>query len=148
MLNQTRVLLPYRFQVIGWWLIVGAILVSIALIMCAISGIKVMPAFLGWIPAYAGILLVCVSREKVDDEYIGAIRARIVCILAATAITVNLVCRIIEIYGVFFHALDFAGRVNILRLFVNPVFLVVIYIIVLKVTLLIQRRKINSNDEQ
>ena len=73
-LNKT-VLLPHRWQKVGWWMIVASVVLATAIAVVEISGIRVgFPIMASWIPAVAGLLLLCLSQEKTEDEYIRHLR--------------------------------------------------------------------------
>lgn len=153
-----NLLLPHGWQIAGWWMLAVSVILSIGLIAGDISDIiHNVPAIIGWIPFYIGAMLVCLSREKVDDEYISAIRGRIVCILVSIALIAKVLYIIITIlnitYGWSSHSTLFAiinGRISILSyitVLYQPLFLVATYIIAFKLTLLIQNRRIRYAEQ-
>lgn len=145
---QKKFLLPHRWQCVGVWLIVCAILLSMALIAGDITGvIRHVPAILGWIPAFIGLMLVCLSQEKVDDEYISVLRGRLVSILVAVAFISGLLSSICDLLGVCFRWYSPIVQI-ILSLLHNPFLLGSVYIIALKLTLYIINRKINRYAEK
>lgn len=148
MTGKKQILLPHKFQIAGWWLIVGAIVIALAVLIGNVNNLTGLPVILGNIPGYAGLLLVCLSQEKVDDEYISCVRSRIVCIIAAVAIISKIVSVMVTVYGICYHHPDLIGNIHPLSLLYNPVSLAVFYIIALKMTLFIQRQKINRYAEQ
>ncbi len=145
---QKKFLLPHRWQYVGVWLIVCAILLTTVLIAGDITGvIRYVPAILGWIPAFMGLMLVCLSQEKVDDEYISVLRGRLVCLLVTVAFISVILGRVSELLFVCFRWYSPSIQI-ILSLLHNPFLLGSIYIIALKLTLYLINRKINRYAEQ
>lgn len=144
-------LLPHKWQAVGGWIIVASILLSIVNIACDINGVFHVPAILGWIPAFLGLLLICLSQEKVDDEYISNLRGRLVCIIVTVAFISAIFSSISEIiricYGWNCSNILFT-IVFFLRLLQNPFLLGSIYIVALKLTLYVINRKVNRYAEQ
>lgn len=141
-------LLPHRYQIIGWGLVVAALPIAIAMIAGDITGvIHNIPAILGWIPAFAGLLLICMSQEKVDDEYIRTLRSRLVCILVSVAVIASILKLIFEIVCCSFGLISYIYSLNFVFTLFNPIVLMVIYVIVFKSILYIQNRKINRYAE-
>ncbi len=143
-----KFLLPHKWQYVGGWLIVFAIIFSIVLLALDFNGvIGDLPAILGWIPAYLGLMLICLSREKVDDEYISVLRGRLVCILVTVAFISGILSSIMDLLFICFQWYSPYIRI-FLTLFNNTFLLGAIYIIALKLTLYIINRKINRYAEQ
>ena len=143
-----NLLLPYKFQIAGWWLIMASILLGIAIVVGDMNGwVKNVPTLLASIPAFAGILLVCLSREKVDDEYISALCGRIVCRLVAIAIVARIIHVIITVLSIT-YTWSPVWALNIISFFYQPILLAAMYIIILKATLFIQNHRLNRYAEQ
>lgn len=143
-----KFLFPHKWQYVGGWLIVFAIIFSIVLLAGDFNGvIGDLPAILGWIPESLGLMLICLSREKVDDEYISVLRGRLVCILVAVAFISGILSSIMDLLYVCFQWYSLYIRI-FLSLLKNPFLLGAIYIIALKLTLYIINRKINRYAEQ
>ncbi len=145
-----NLLLPHKWQIVGWWLLAAAVILAVVLIVGDISGVlHNVPTLLTWILAYLGVLLVCLSRERVDDEYISAIRGRIVCILVCVAVIAKVLYFTIFLTCVCIY--QFIPTMSYLGLFsyaYNPLSLMVIYIIAFKLTLFIQNRRIGRYAEK
>ncbi len=143
-----RFLLPHKWQYVGGWLIVFAIPLSIVLIAGDINGaIRNVPAILGWIPAFLGLMLICLSQEKVDDEYISVLRGRLVSILVTVAFISGILGSISDLLYVCFGWYTQYIRM-FLSLLCNPFLLGSIYIVALKLTLFVINRKMNTYAEQ
>lgn len=143
-------LLPHRCQIAGWLMIAVAIVIAVTFITVSANGtILDVPVILTWIPALLGLMLVCLSREKIDDEYINSLRGRIVCILIVVAFTAKILQMIITTLSVSFGIASGVGTlIALLSLLYKPLVLVIIYIIAFKLTLFIQNRRINRYAEQ
>ena len=140
-------LLPHKWQVVGGWIIIAAILISMVNIACDINGVFHIPAILGWIPAFLGLLLMCLSQEKVDDEYISNLRGRLVCIIVVVAFIGKFLQYSADLLRICYGW--YSTGIAIFLLFLNsPIFLGAIYIITLKLTLYIINRKVNRYAEQ
>lgn len=143
-------LLPHKYQIAGWWLIAIAVLFGVAIVIGNINGwLKNVPTLLACIPAFAGILLICLSREKVDDEYISALRGRIVCMLVVVAFVARILHATLTVLGITYGWTAFyIWIVYVIALFYQPILLAAMYIIILKSTLFIQNYRINRYAEQ
>lgn len=139
-------LLPHKWQAVGGWTIVASILLSIMIIACDINGVFHVPAILGWIPFYIGLLLICISQEKVEDEYISELRSRLVCITVAVAFGVNILFIIANLLRICFGL--FSSIAGIIGMLSSPTLFALIYIIALKLTLFGINRKVKRYDEQ
>ena len=140
-------LLPHKWQVVGGWIIFASIMISIVLIACDINGVFHIPAILGWIPAFLGLLFICLSQEKVDDEYIRNLRGRLVCIIVAVAFIGEFLKNSADLLRVCYGWYS-TGIMIFLSILINPIFLGAIYIITLKLTLYIINSKVNRYAEQ
>ncbi len=144
-------LFPYKLQIIGWWLVAAAILFGIAIVIGDINGwYRNIPVLLACIPAYVGILLICLSREKVDDEYINSLRGRIVCLLVVIAFVARIIQSIISVLRITYgwSSSDLWAVMSEISLLYQPILLATLYIIILKTTLLIQNHRIKRYAEQ
>lgn len=143
-----NLLLPHKWQIVGWWLLAAAVILAVVLIVGDISGVlHNVPTLLTWILAYLGVLLVCLSRERVDDEYISAIRGRIVCILVCVAVIAK-VLYIIIFLACIYRFIPIMSYRGLFSYAYDPLFLMVIYIIAFKLTLFIQNRRIGRYAEK
>lgn len=144
-----NLLLPHGWQTAGWWMLAVAVILTIGLIAGDISGVlHNVHIYLLWIPVYIGALLVCLSREKVDDEYISAIRGRIVCILVSVAVIAKVLSMTVIVLNInpniSIPIISYLGCISYLY---HPLSLMAIYIISLKLTLFIQNRRIRYAEQ-
>ena len=77
-------LLPYSWQVAGWvmmaaWLVFAGVRLLLYYAGCEIGSehmfVRVLLAILWELPPYLSIMLICISREKLEDEYVQHVRA-------------------------------------------------------------------------
>lgn len=144
-----NLLLPHVWQTAGWWMLAVAVILTIGLIAGDIYRVvHNVHIYLLWIPVYIGALLVCLSREKVDDEYISAIRGRIVCILVSVAVIAKVLSMTVIVLNInpniSIPIVSYLGYISYLY---HPLSLMVIYIISLKLTLFIQNRRIRYAEQ-
>ena len=145
-LNKT-LMFPHVWQIAGWWMLAVSVILTIALIAANVGGVlHNVHIYLLWIPVYVGALLVCLSREKVDDEYISTIRGRIVCILVCVAVVAKVFYMVVFFSSIyrFFPIMGYMGMFSYLY---NPLVMMTIYIISLKLTLFIQNRRIRYAEQ-
>ncbi len=143
-------LLPHVWQVVGGWLIVLTIILDVVLILCDAYSPDVIYLYpmVMWIPFYIGMMLVCLSKEKNDDEYIRCLRSRLVCIVVAMVFAVVIIGRIFDVYYMFFVPGVLSWRTNLpVALITNPVLYAIIYIVSLKFNLWVINRKIKKYAE-
>ena len=145
-----NLLLPHKCQVIGCWLLVAAAIEAVAFIASDLYNIiHNPPTLIALAQAYLGLLLVCLSREKVDDEYISSIRGRIIFILVTVAIIAKIFTMTVIVINVYPSlSMPIAGYLGCISFLYHPLILMVIYIISLKLTLFIQNRRISRYAEQ
>lgn len=144
-------LLPYKFQIIGWWLVAAAILFGVTIVVGDMNGwFRNIPVLFAYIPAFAGILLICLSREKIDDEYISALRGRIVCLLVVVAFVARIIQSILTVLRITYgwSTTGIWSVMSAISVLYQPILLAALYIIILKTTLFIQNQRINRYAEQ
>lgn len=144
------VLLPHGWQKVGGWMIVASVLLATAIAAVdIISGTRCgFPIMASWIPAVAGLLLVCLSQEKVEDEYIHHLRGKIVFITVAVAIISKMSTMIVSMICNNFGWVPFTIHFMGISILYNPIVLIVGYIISLKLSLYFLNRKMNRYAEE
>ncbi|WP_304470795.1 hypothetical protein, partial [uncultured Muribaculum sp.] len=78
--TKTNFLLPHKFQIAGWWGLLASAAIF-AILLCTkiyVPQLYTPPILLVTIPFLISLLLICISCEKIDDEYINALRSRII----------------------------------------------------------------------
>ena len=143
-------LLPHKWQIVGGWLIIAAIILAVVLIMCDINGYNGnVRALMAWVPVYIGLMLICLSKEKNDDEYIRCLRSRLVGIFVAIAFAFEILDLIFKICFINYGRTSVGGNVTriILYFFSYPLLYAIAYIICLKLNLWIINRKMKKNAE-
>lgn len=144
------VLLPHLWQKVGWWMIVASVLLATAIAAVEIStGTRCsFPIMASWIPAVAGLLLICLSQEKVEDEYIHHLRGKIVSIAVVMAIVAKMSTMIVSMICSEFGWGPFTIYFMGISILYNPIVLTVGYIIALKLSLYSLNRKMNRYAEE
>jgi len=164
-------LLPYRYKKTGWWILIGSlILIPTVLYIMGQTKADVMGAerysyirtyvtmcrIMAVFP-YVGLMIICLTKEQQEDEFIRHIRVRvlayfvIVYVIAEfflkqsfSATYVYLLSRHNQSVGTLYHILEFVERVFRLLSFVP--LLSVVYVLVLKQVL--SNNVKESNDEK
>lgn len=150
MSTKTNFLLPHRFQTIGWWGLLASGIIFIILLFADVSypEINTPPVILSEIPLLASILLICISREKIDDEYINSLRGRTVCAIAIAFITVKILYSIALVICTCTGTIALLGIISFVNVLFSPIVLMVIYIIAFRIALSINKHKMSQYADQ
>lgn len=151
-------LLPHCCQIIGWWLLglFAVLCITFAVISYnAGAGAAELDDFtrnlyaLGfYFLPYVALLLICLSREKEEDEYISFIRSRSVFIVVVFGFVAALLIGAFAQYSVRMMSADFVGRFMMYaRWFSNTVVLAIVYLLIFKGTLFVNKLKSRGNGE-
>jgi len=145
-------LLPHRCLNIGWGLlaasVVGAIAVVVLGSISVVSHNVEQAVYLAtMLMFYVSLLLLSISREKNEDEYITALRGRIVCIVVGCALALKIIVQFLTTICLSTHNLALLGRVRFLNIPTDFVVLVVAYIVIFKITLFIANRRLKNYAE-
>lgn len=152
MLSNSKFLLPYRYQIIGWWLLIAS---AVGCLTVATLGSFSMLSFslnkalqvVSWTMFYISLLLLSISREKHEDEYITALRGRIVCIVVACALILKTIIYVASVVCVFYHGIGLLGKISFLSIPTNFIVLDVAYIVIFKISLYIANRRLKNYAE-
>ena len=150
-------LLPYICQKVGWWLFrVSLVLIACLLILevsDAVNNVNIpdwmseTTVWLSFAIPYSSIALICLSREKVEDEYISSIRSRSVFIVVVYAFIASLFRSFCYQVGVLLYGASFVGIVAFFsQWLIHPFILAIVFQIIFKGTLIINKIKAR-NDE-
>ena len=91
---------------------------------------------------FLSLVMVCVSQEKVEDEYIQSLRARAVLAVVVYAFVVNMVAISFNRVFLFYLPLETCAAMhNITYLCTNVPLMALIYLVIFKGSLLINRLK-------
>ena len=143
---KTNFLLPHKFQIAGWWgLLVSAVLFAILLYINLYEPeLYTPPMLLAAVPFLASLLLICISCEKIDDEYIKELRSRIVYALVVAFVLIKIFYLIASSICTSCGAIAVLGVIGFLNILLNPIILIVIYIVAFRLILFINKYKVNS----
>lgn len=156
-LKKRSLLLPYRYQIIGWCLI-AFVFVSFVLLLIALHSWEIIPHEYGRYVLSTEALLVCIaallvgfSKEKKEDEFIAYIRMRSIIITVCAIFLFYLVGGgILSFDNAFrdvFQNDDIHEFVRIFRTLTSVQFAFPLYICVFKISLFIYWRKSKRNEE-
>ena len=141
-------LLPHKWQIVGGWLLIAYVIGDILFVFNQISAICGIYPMMMWIVLYIAIMLLCLSKEKNDDEYIRSLRSRLAIIVIALAFIVSIIGQTLDLYAIHYARNLITWRCNLLVYFIsNPVFYGIFYIVALKLNLWIINRKMKKNAE-
>ena len=151
-MNKKSILMPHACQKIGWWLLLLIPLVQgfywalyyffhETQLFATVNDNSRFITMLSGLVVLASAFLICLSKEKVEDEMISQYRLRAVAIAALVAFVIILVC---WVFAVLDHGFRFLGEGGLLALRLVhtslPYVTAAIYYIVFK-TLLLKSRK-------
>lgn len=156
-LMKKSILFPFWCQKIGWWTFSIYILWILALIIMRVCEVHTStpPYWVGvsqiiifyLMPTIAAILI-CLSQEKHEDEYIQHIRAYSVFIVIIIAFVAGLlsdsILSVLDRLTIYYT--DEIGRYA--QLAKNPAFLTIIYLLIFKGSLFINWLKTHNEDGQ
>lgn len=145
-MNTRTYLLPHRYQQLGWWLF-AAPFVCVLPYMAMSSDEALQSEKLNIIATlvftclpYLGVGLICLSQEKQEDEYIQSLRARALFAVVVYAFIVNMVSDSLARFLMQSISLDNYGFLRtVIYAFTNTPFLAVIYLVLFKGSLVINR---------
>lgn len=138
-MNTKSYLLPYKCQRYGWICLTVALIAAIIFLFVVESGsasINIIQIIIACF-ATAGLLLLCFSKEKNEDEYIAHVRSRILIWIVAYALIASALKTVLPLTLVWFASLSTRGIVSYFLsfLFTNPIFLGIIYLFVFKLAI-------------
>lgn len=147
-------LLPYVCQKIGLALLVLFILFVLLEVFANGNTIEIpdwMTTPLAWtlytLPAIS-IMLICLSKEKNEDEYICYIRGRVVFIVAAIGFIASMITHVFTIGAAQLYGPFAVGSIfSYAWWFTNALPLSLLYILIFKATLFINWLKTRGNGE-
>lgn len=151
-------LFPYWCQKTGWWLAAISLIWWITIIIQALLDSEncvempdwmIQPTlFLSFILPSAALFLVCLSREKQEDEYIEYIRSRSVFVVAIIGFITALIYFPFTNIGVrLLEFSEYKTYMVYIQIFINPIILTLLYLIIFKGSLFINWIK-SHNDGQ
>lgn len=151
MFSNSNLLLPHRYLIIGWGLLIASLFGGVAVVLLGITSITThvvsqtvysvtMTMF------YVALLLLCVARKN-EDEYISALRSRIACIVIACALILKTFVTIATAICITTNQIELLGSIRYLSIPVNFVVLVIAYIAIFQITLFVSNRRLKKYAE-
>lgn len=146
-MTKKTVLFPHRCQNAGWWLICGWLAWIVITLITRLSHVP-MPNMPEWtqitlftlfsfMPT-VGTLLICLSQEKDEDEYIEHIRARSVFVMVIIIFSTLLIdCSLTNIGSKLWMWSPRNGYLMMSWLYTNPFILTMVYLAIFKGTLFV-----------
>lgn len=144
-MNNKSYLLPYSCQRYGWFCLAVALIATIIFLFAIESSTILQIVIICF--AAVGLLLLCFSKEKNEDEYIGHLRTRILTWIVAYALVASTLKTVLSLTLVWVATLTTRGIIAYITsfFFTNPLLLGIIYLLVFKSSLLIANRKCEKN---
>ncbi len=148
--TKTNFLLPHKFQIAGWWGLLASAAIF-AILLCTkiyVPQLYTPPILLVTIPFLISLLLICISCEKIDDEYINALRSRIIYYIIIAVVLIKMFYYISVVICTSYGAIGTLGIISFINILSNPIVLISIYIIAFRLILTFYKYKMNSYVEQ
>lgn len=154
-MNKKSYLLPHACQKAGWWMLLASVVCLLILLALDVAGVRLNWGYAGpimgilstFLPLFS-LMLVCISQEKEEDEYIQSLRARAVFIVVVYTFIINMISD--SLSHTLIHTLPFVtyGTLReIIYACTNVPLMAVIYLVIFKGTLLINQIK-SRHDRQ
>ncbi len=147
-------LFPHIYQKIGWWLVgaslAGWLLMAVSASFSSTITIgtvyNILMSVLTFLPSVA-LILICLSQEKQEDEYIQNIRARSVFMVVVFAFVFKMLYFSASQFFIMFCPLEIYGRLSYLQLFTSGLVLAFLYLVIFKGSIYIDYIKSKRNGE-
>ena len=145
-MKRKSILMPHTCQKIGWWLLILSIVVELATMLFVHKIDEALPfAKASHIIFILSIFLICMSKEKVEDEMISGFRLKSIGIISYVFFVLLLILSIVlnERFGFLF--LNIPGTLSAylseIILIVLPILLFVLYYGVFKLMILKSKKE-------
>ena len=157
-MEKKSLLLPHYCQIIGWWLLAAFVLMGVTFaiisyfrsdeaMVVAEETIELCVLGLYFMP-YVALMLICLSREKVEDEYISFIRGRATFIVVIFGFVASMLIKAFANYAVrMFEPSIYGQFLMYAQWFCNTAVLAIVYLLIFKGTLFINKLKTRSDGE-
>lgn len=147
-------LFPHIYQKIGWWLagasLAGWLLFFVSASLSSTITIgtvyNILMSVLTFLPSVA-LIIICLSQEKQEDEYIQNIRARSVFMVVVFAFVFKMLYFSASQFFIMFCPLEIYGRLSYLQLFTSGLVLAFLYLVIFKGSIYIDYIKSKRNGE-
>ncbi|MCQ2112120.1 MAG: hypothetical protein MJY95_02115 [Bacteroidaceae bacterium] len=151
-------LLPHCCQIIGWWLLGLVAVLCITFVIISYNAgagaaevgdfTRNLYAFGFYFLPNIALLLICLSREKEEDEYISFIRSRSVFIVVVFGFVGGMLLSAFAGYSFRMMSAEFVGRFMMYaQWFPNRAVLAIVYLLIFKGTLFVNKLKSRGNGE-
>ena len=150
-------LFPHSCQQIGWWLILTCLTLAVTF-LCVIENAsgtfntaRVLQASIFVLIALSsiGLLLLCLSKEKIEDEYISYLRTRIATWIIVYVFVVSAIRSVILLILPRFASVSVQGQISTIMsvAITNPILLGIVYLIIFKLSIWFYNRKSQEDGE-
>jgi len=147
-------LFPHWCQIVGLWIMAAMVAFSVIVFVLTLANFDYPDWFEGLLysaPFFpsAVLFLICLSQEKEEDEYIAHLRARSVFIIVTIAFVISLIDFPVKLIGARLLSPSQLGNyLLIVKLFFGPMSLSLIYLVLFKGSLFVNRLKYSNDDGQ
>lgn len=141
-------LFPHSCQQVGWWLILTCLILAVTF-LCVIENtsdsfntMRVLQASIVVLSSI-GLLLLCLSKEKIEDEYISYLRIRTTTWIIVYVFVVSAIRSILLLILPWFASVSVQGSIfTIMSVAItNPILLGIVYLIIFKLSIWFYNRK-------
>lgn len=136
----------------GWWLMLASLACLLCYVVIESAGHnhnRMVGTAVGSVVTclpFLSLILLCISKEKEEDEYIQSLRAKSLFIVVVYAFIVNMIAISLSRYIMFHCSMDTYASLNrIIYNCTNIPLMAVLYIAIFKGSLLINRFKIRND---
>lgn len=143
-----KILMPHRCQKVGWVIVAIAFVIAICLFFTIVFNYQTEPTVSALLTSLVllsatGLLLVCFSKEKNEDEYIGYLRTQILTWIIVYVFAVTVVREVMGFLLVWFASASVCGTAMTIVSFLptNPITLGIIYLIIFRTVIWLTNRK-------
>lgn len=151
-MNKKSYLLPHSYQIMGWWLMLASLACLLCYVVIESAGHnhnRMVGTAVGSVATclpFLSLILLCISKEKEEDEYIQSLRAKSLFIVVVYAFIVNMIAISLSRYIMLHCSMDTYASLNrIIYYCTNIPLMTVLYIAIFKGSLLINKFKIRND---
>ena len=152
-MNKKSYLLPHACQKAGWWMLLASLAFAVIYVLIEAGNfydtLAEAPAILMFLATglpFLSLMMICISQEKEEDEYIQSLRTRTVFIVVVYDFVVNMI--VMSLTNVLVHHIpfdEFAAFHYVTSMCTNLPLLIVIYLLIFNGTLLFNRIKMHHD---
>lgn len=152
-MNKKSYLLPHACQKAGWWMLLASLVFGLIYVAKETGNVEDIlldaPAILMFLATglpFLALMMICISQEKEEDEYIQSLRTRTVFIVVVYDFVVNMI--VMSLTNVLVHHIpfdEFAAFHYVTSMCTNLPLLIVIYLVIFKGSLFINQIKMRHD---